>query len=155
MRPLQDRPVDAEPDLCLAARLAQREQVGGHIGFGISDLDRLHRIEYLPQKAVDRTGRVPADLRAQAGAVLAYVVLPLDLFPEAMIGPLGFTDDLLLIALVTHKLLTTVPNEVVFSHWAGRTDLLQTIRELLEVADEMVGKRLWRRIQRLAGGGGQ
>jgi uncharacterized membrane protein YkvA (DUF1232 family) len=99
--------------------------------------------------------RVPADLRAQAGAVLAYVVLPLDLFPEAVIGPLGLTDDLLLIALMTHKLLTKVPTDVVLSHWAGRTDLLQTIRELLDMADEIVGKRLWRRIQRLAGRGDQ
>lgn len=103
--------------------------------------------------ALDR--RVPRELSAQAGAVLAYVVLPLDLLPEAMIGPLGFADDLLLIALMTRKLLTSVPTEVVLLHWAGRTDLLLTIQELLDVADEMVGKRIWRRLQRLVGGGDQ
>jgi uncharacterized membrane protein YkvA (DUF1232 family) len=97
--------------------------------------------------------RVPRELRVQAGSVLAYVILPLDLLPEAMIGPLGLTDDLLLIALMTRRLLASVPADVVLSHWAGRSDLLLTIRELFDVADEMVGERIWKRLQRLIGRG--
>lgn len=97
--------------------------------------------------------RVPRELRIQAGSVLAYVILPLDLLPEAMIGPLGLTDDLLLIALMTRRLLASVPAEVVLSHWAGRSDLLLTIQELFDLADEMVGERIWKRLQRLIGRG--
>jgi len=96
--------------------------------------------------------RVPRELRSQTGAVLAYVVLPLDLLPEVLIGPLGFSDDLLLIVLMTRKLLASAPTEIVLSHWAGRRDLLLTVREVLDVADEMVGKRIWKRLQHLVGG---
>ena len=96
--------------------------------------------------------RVPGELRTQAAAALAYVVLPFDLMPEGVIGPLGFADDLLLMVLVIRKLLASVPSEVVLSHWAGPVDLLRTIQGLLAIAEEMIGKRLWRRLQRIVGG---
>jgi len=96
--------------------------------------------------------RVPTELRTQAAAALAYVVLPFDLMPEGVMGPLGFADDLLLMVLVIRRLLASVPSEVVLSHWAGPADLLRTIQGLLEIAEEMVGQRLWRRLQRMVGG---
>ena len=95
---------------------------------------------------------MPGELRTQAAAALAYVVLPFDLMPEGVIGPLGFADDLLLMVLVIRKLLASVPSEVVLSHWAGPVDLLRTIQGLLAIAEEMIGKRLWRRLQRIVGG---
>ena len=96
--------------------------------------------------------RVPFDLRTQTAAVLAYVTLPIDLIPEAMIGPVGFADDLLLVALMTRRLLANVPYEIVLGHWAGPKALIQTMHDLLALADEMVGGRVWKRLQRLIGG---
>lgn len=100
--------------------------------------------------ALDR--RVPMELRTQTAAVLAYVMLPLDLVPEAMIGPVGFGDDLLLVALMVRRLLITVPEEVVLSHWAGPTGLMETVRRILDAAEEMVGSKVWQRLQRIVGG---
>lgn len=100
--------------------------------------------------ALDR--RVPMELRTQTAAVLAYVMLPLDLMPEAMIGPVGFGDDLLLVALMVRRLLIMVPEEVVLSHWAGPTGLMDTIRTVLDAAEEMVGSKVWQRLQRIIGG---
>ena len=100
--------------------------------------------------ALDR--RVPMELRTQTAAVLAYVMLPFDLIPEAMIGPLGFGDDLLLVALMVRRLLTTVPPEVVLEHWTGPTGLMNTIRAILDAAEEMVGSRVWERLQKIVGG---
>lgn len=100
--------------------------------------------------ALDR--RVPIELRTQTAAVLAYVMLPLDLVPEGLVGPLGFGDDLLLVALMARRLLTMVPPEVVLTHWAGPSGLMDTIRMLLDAAEEMVGARVWKRLQRLIGG---
>jgi uncharacterized membrane protein YkvA (DUF1232 family) len=96
--------------------------------------------------------RVPIEVRTQTAAVLAYIVLPLDLVPEALIGPVGFADDLLLAALMVRKLLIAVPPEVVLDHWTGPSELMQTIRRILDVAEEMVGSRLWSRLQRFVGG---
>ena len=96
--------------------------------------------------------RVPMELRTQTAAVLAYVVLPLDLVPEAFVGPIGFGDDLLLVALMVRRLLTTVPREVVLEHWSGPTELMKTIRTILDAAEEIVGSRTWERLQRIVGG---
>jgi uncharacterized membrane protein YkvA (DUF1232 family) len=100
--------------------------------------------------ALDR--RVPMELRTQTAAVLAYVMVPLDLIPEGMVGPVGFGDDLLLVALMVRRLLIMVPEEVVLSHWAGPTGLMDTIRKILDAAEEMVGAKVWQRLQRIIGG---
>lgn len=100
--------------------------------------------------ALDR--RVPTELRTQTAAVLAYVMLPFDLVPEAFVGPVGFGDDLLLVALMVRRLLTTVPQEVVLEYWTGPTGLMKTIRTVLDAAEEMVGSRVWQRLQRIVGG---
>jgi uncharacterized membrane protein YkvA (DUF1232 family) len=100
--------------------------------------------------ALDR--RVPMELRTQTAAVLAYVMLPLDLIPEGLVGPLGFGDDLLLVALMVRRLLTTVPPDVVLAHWAGPTGLINTIKTILDAAEEMVGGRVWKRLQKIVGG---
>jgi len=100
--------------------------------------------------ALDR--RVPMELRSQTAAVIAYVTLPFELVPEGLIGPVGFADDLLLVALMTRRLLTTVPPEIVLSHWAGPESLIRTMRDVLDLADEMVGSRVWRRLQKIVGG---
>ena len=100
--------------------------------------------------ALDR--RVPMALRTQTAAVLAYVMLPFDLIPEAVIGPIGFGDDLLLVALMVRRLLTTVPQEVVLEYWTGPTGLMKTIRTVLDAAEEMVGSRVWQRLQRIVSG---
>jgi uncharacterized membrane protein YkvA (DUF1232 family) len=96
--------------------------------------------------------RVPMEVRTQTAAVLAYIVLPFDLMPEGLVGPVGFADDLLLAALMVRRLMTTVPQEVVLDHWTGSQELMQTIKKILDVADEMVGSRLWNRLQRMVGG---
>lgn len=100
--------------------------------------------------ALDR--RVPMELRTQTAAVLAYVMLPLDLVPEGLVGPVGFGDDLLLAALMVRRLLITVPADVVLAHWAGPVGLMETIRSVLDAAEEMVGSRVWKRLQRIVGG---
>ena len=100
--------------------------------------------------ALDR--RVPMELRTQTAAVLAYVMLPFDLVPEAIIGPIGFGDDLLLVALMVLRLLGAVPQDIVLEYWTGPTGLMKTIRTILDAAEEMVGSKVWERLQRIVGG---
>jgi uncharacterized membrane protein YkvA (DUF1232 family) len=110
-------------------------------------------VHLLVRLGLDR--RVPMELKTQTAAVLAYVALPLDLVPEAFVGPAGFADDLLLVVLMVRRLLGGVPSEVVTTYWAGPSGLLQTLRNVMEAAEEMVGERVWRRLQRMVGGGEQ
>jgi uncharacterized membrane protein YkvA (DUF1232 family) len=108
-------------------------------------------IHLLVRLALDR--RVPMELKTQTAAVLAYVAFPLDLVPEVVVGPTGFADDLLLVVLMVRRLLGSVPPDVVQTHWAGPDGLLETIRNVMEAAEEMVGNRVWSRLQRMVGGG--
>jgi uncharacterized membrane protein YkvA (DUF1232 family) len=100
--------------------------------------------------ALDR--RVPMELRTQLAAVFAYVVLPFDLMPEGVVGPVGFADDLLLAVLMIRRLMSAVPQDVVLDYWTGSTELMHTIRTVLDIAQEMVGSRVWNRLQRIVGG---
>ena len=45
-----------------------------------------------------------------------------------------------------------LPPDVVMAHWAGPVGLMETIRTILDAAEEMVGNRVWKRLQRIVGG---
>jgi len=93
---------------------------------------------------------VPVTEKAKLAAAIAYFVSPIDLVPEAIVGPLGYVDDVALSAYALNSIINTVDQTVVTKHWAGDRDLLQVIQEVLKVADEMVGSGLWRRLKALA-----
>jgi uncharacterized membrane protein YkvA (DUF1232 family) len=80
-----------------------------------------------------------------AGAV-AYFINPLDFVPEIILGPAGLVDDVALSAYVLHEVLENTDPAVVRDHWEGDTDILNLIRQILAVADTMVGGPVWRRL---------
>ena len=94
--------------------------------------------------ALDR--RVDKLSKILLGVALAYVVLPYDLLPD-FLGPLGFVDDLLVVALVLETVLARVPAEVIREHWAGDGDLLGLVREIHEAADKWVGRGMYLRVR--------
>jgi len=96
-------------------------------------------------------GRVHAGARSQLVATLAYVMSPIDLLPEAFVGPMGFADDLVLMVLVVRRLLHSVPREVIAEHWAGEQDLFELVETVLETADQMIGGKRWSRLRKWIG----
>lgn len=92
--------------------------------------------------------RIPALEKAKLGAAIAYFVSPVDLLPEALLGPGGYVDDIALAAYALHGLVNAGHGEVAKELWAGDGDLLEVIRRIMEVADEMVGSGLWERLRR-------
>jgi uncharacterized membrane protein YkvA (DUF1232 family) len=96
--------------------------------------------------------RVPAAAKSQLMAALLYFMSPLDLLPEALLGPAGYLDDIALAALVLDGLLNRVDPAVLRQHWAGRDDVLVIIRRVIASADEMIGSGLWRRLRRAVAG---
>ena len=89
---------------------------------------------------------IPAKHKAKLGMVIAYIISPLDLLPEGVIGPAGYAEDIALAAYVINQLLNQVDNEIVLKHWKGDGDLLEVVRHIIEVTDEMVGSGLWKKI---------
>ena len=83
--------------------------------------------------------RVNAKNKVMLGSGLAYYFFPLDIIPEGFIGPLGYIDDLVFAVYLLNKLLSDTDAEVLREHWSGRDDILDTIRNVLNAADKLVG----------------
>ena len=95
---------------------------------------------------------VPSKEKAKLAGAIAYFILPVDLIPEALTGPIGYVDDIALAAYVLNRIVNNTSEEVVQKHWAGDGDVLKIIQQILKVADEMVGSGLWRKVKRIVGG---
>tara|TARA_B100000131_G_C17855745_1_gene507842 strand:- start:84 stop:548 length:465 start_codon:yes stop_codon:yes gene_type:complete len=84
--------------------------------------------------------------KAKLGAALVYFISPIDLIPEGAVGPIGYIDD---IAFAAHVLNHVIKNnsEIVVQQWAGDENILKLVKDILEVADEMLGSGLWEKIK--------
>lgn len=90
---------------------------------------------------------VPTKEKVKIIAVLTYFISPLDLIPEAFLGPAAFADDIALTAYILNSLLNHVDEDLVRKHWMGDDDVLDVIRKVLMAADKMVGKGLWQKLK--------
>jgi len=95
---------------------------------------------------------VPKSEKAKLAVAISYFISPIDAIPEALVGPIGYLDDIAVACFVLNGLLNKTPEEVVVRNWAGQTNILELIEEVLSVADEMIGAGLWRRIRRFVRG---
>jgi uncharacterized membrane protein YkvA (DUF1232 family) len=97
--------------------------------------------------------RIPSVEKAKLAGAIAYFMSPIDLIPEAIVGPAGYIDDIALAAYVLNRLINTGYGDIAREHWAGDEDLLSVVQRILEVADNMIGAGLWKRLRRMVDGG--
>ena len=91
---------------------------------------------------------VPRKQKMYLLAVLSYFISPIDLIPEAVLGPLAFTDDIALGAFVVNQLLNHIDPQLLKKYWLGDGDVLHAIKKVLAVAEKMVGSKIWRKLRR-------
>jgi uncharacterized membrane protein YkvA (DUF1232 family) len=91
---------------------------------------------------------VPVGEKAKLAGAIAYFISPLDLIPEALVGPLGYIDDVAVAAWVLHGLVNKTNPEIIRRHWAGDGDVLDLVQQIIHLADEMVGSGLWAKIRK-------
>jgi len=84
--------------------------------------------------------RVPGRYKACLAGGLAYILSPVDLLPERVVGPIGILDDLIVAVVVLDLLLNHLPEEIVLEHWSGRSELLSTVQQVLHQADRWIGR---------------
>lgn len=83
---------------------------------------------------------VPAANKGALIAAVAYVVSPIDLIPDA-IPVAGWIDDLIAMALGLNRFLDTQDDAAaksVAKYWAGDQDVFETVKHILEIAEEAV-----------------
>lgn len=85
-----------------------------------------------------RDPRVPIGGKFIALLGLGYVLSPIDLLPEILLGPLGFLDDLIVVAAALSRILNYVHPDVVRSHWSGQGDALAAIQRASEWSESTI-----------------
>ena len=84
-----------------------------------------------------RDPRVPARSKATLLVLGVYLASPIDLIPDFIPG-LGQLDDLVIAAFALDQMLNRVPEEVVRDHWEGDEDILQIVKEILDISTAFV-----------------
>lgn len=95
-----------------------------------------------------RDPRVPARPKATLLLLGAYLASPIDVIPDFVPG-LGHVDDLVIAAFALDQMLNRVPPEVVREHWGGDEDVLQILKEILDISTAFVPGWLKKRFDRV------
>jgi uncharacterized membrane protein YkvA (DUF1232 family) len=83
---------------------------------------------------------------AKLGAAIAYFMSPIEVLPEAIIGPIGFLDDIALAAYVLRDVMEEAGNEKIVENWAGEDHILTLIEDLIDLIDNKLGGGVWKRV---------
>jgi uncharacterized membrane protein YkvA (DUF1232 family) len=92
---------------------------------------------------------VPGSARALVGGALAYFILPIDLMPEAVLGPAGYVDDLVLATAVLAHTFSGELEPFARKHWSGPEDLRVVLADVAGAAQGLLGVNLYGRLQKV------
>jgi uncharacterized membrane protein YkvA (DUF1232 family) len=84
-----------------------------------------------------RDPRVPITRKVFIAAVMAYVVSPIDLIPDFVVG-LGRLDDIVLVSLAVDHLMKGSSESIVLEHWDGSIDALDLVRSIFAWGAEII-----------------
>lgn len=76
-------------------------------------------------------------------ATIAYILMPIDLIPDFIVG-FGQVDDLYLLALTLNRLLNNAGMEVLMEHWDGEPEHLEQAIGMLDKAGALLPERVRR-----------
>lgn len=80
-----------------------------------------------------RDRRVPSRSKATLVLLGAYLASPIDVIPDFIPG-VGQVDDLVLAAFALDQIINRVPDHVVREHWDGDEDVLEVVRNVLDIS---------------------
>ena len=84
-----------------------------------------------------RDPRVSVRRKSFAAAALVYVVSPIDLIPDFIVG-FGQLDDLVIVAVALNHLIAGTGREVIEQHWDGSADSLDLVLAATEWGTEII-----------------
>lgn len=86
--------------------------------------------------------------KTKISLVILYFISPIDLIPEAIIGPAGYIDDIALAAYLIHIMVNKISPEIIHKHWAGEGNILTAVQNIVDDAHSMLGKGIWGKLKR-------
>ena len=75
------------------------------------------------------------------GSAVVYFISPFDLIPEAIVGPIGYVDDLVFAVYALQKVLNDTNEQIIREHWSGDEDVLAMMQRVLNAADSLLKMR--------------
>ena len=153
----RELPADTLPSTGLLSfydRLRERivrtvERRGGRLGEGTASAVLLVPDVFILmlRLAIDRD--VPKGTRTVLASSLAYFVLPIDLMPEGVVGPIGFLDDLVLALGVLAQAFGKDLEPYAVKYWSGSQSLRTVLSDVVVSAESLLGSNLYGRVQAL------
>ena len=92
---------------------------------------------------------VPRRSRLLIGGAIAYWISPFDLLPEAILGPIGYLDDLVVAVAVVSQVFTGDLEPYARKHWTGKQDLKEVLHDINAAARSLLGPAVHGRVKRL------
>lgn len=86
---------------------------------------------------LSRDPRVPARTKATMFLIAGYLLSPVDVIPDFVPG-VGHVDDLVILAFALDQMLNRIPKEIVLEHWDGDEDVLEVVRQILDISTAYV-----------------
>jgi len=93
--------------------------------------------------------RVPSAARRFIVGAVVYFVTPVDLLPEAIVGPAGYLEDVVLAAALLSVVLGPDLEPMAERYWSGSKRLRTSLADITSVAYSVLGENLYLRLQRL------
>jgi uncharacterized membrane protein YkvA (DUF1232 family) len=90
--------------------------------------------------------RVSPSLKMEIAAASAYIISPIDLMPEAFMGPAGLIDDAIVGVIALNRVVKAMGQageSVLREYWDGDQDILVVMKDLLDKADKFVSGPVW------------
>ena len=134
----------------LRARIVRTlERRGGKLGPGVASALMLAPDIFILMLRLAMDKDVPKPTRALMASSLAYFVLPIDLMPEGVIGPVGFLDDLVLALGVLAQTFGKDLEPYAEKYWSGSQSLRTVLSDIVVSAESLLGSNLYGRVQAL------
>jgi|APSaa5957512535_1039671.scaffolds.fasta_scaffold264195_1 uncharacterized membrane protein YkvA (DUF1232 family) len=92
--------------------------------------------------------RISTEFKMKIGLVIVYFISPIDLFPEAILGPVGYLDDIGLTAALLNTMMDDY-GDIVREHWTkvSNADILEVIKDIIRNIDNLIGHGLWNKLR--------
>ncbi|MDZ4121141.1 MAG: DUF1232 domain-containing protein [Candidatus Cloacimonadaceae bacterium] len=90
--------------------------------------------------------RVPPKKKLLIGAIISYVILPIDIIPD-FIPIIGFVDDLVLIVLGLNMLLNEIDKKILIDNWSGEMDILVLLQKITATAERFLDRNILSKIK--------
>ena len=91
---------------------------------------------------------VPKEKRALIGSALAYFLLPIDLLPEAIVGPVGYVDDLVLALSVVSQAFGRDLEAYTSRYWSGSASLRSVVGDVVRTAEAFLSEDIFEKLSR-------